>query len=928
MADNISPTDNANDLSDNTTVSDASTAPTTGVATPPNDSIQSGPDAPNTPSNVSQPAMTPDNTGLTSASVEATPRQPAPKFTQFPAQSADQTPDYSNHPAVQRADLLHTIAQTLAGGPRFQTTIDPDTGHVVHKAVPLSKADIGMALAAEAIQGSLAGLSVANGPGNLGRAAGAGGAATMRARQQVDQQQDNQANADFARHAQVFETNMRLHQNALAVGRQNFDANQKYVGQFAPLVDQLIKDHPEVIKGIVNESDLTKYHVTKDSAMPYKTVPRIDPSTGEQAHNSYGEPQWDTQYAIIDPNYKSGDLLDDNDKALAAKLRLPGFADSDGKPSDLPQSLPMRLSMATNIKAKLAAFGIAQGSLGDFFDTLNKHDSGASRSVFDMFPSTEALADFITKQEGSKPTDRNARNNNPGNLIADASWTGNVDKDKLAPEQNGIGYRVYDSPEEGRAALIHQLELDKSRTPNASPEQFFRKYDATNPAAYAAAARQAAGVKAPVESPSPYSAPDLQAAVQKDPTLLNTLDKFNPMLEAAGGNYEKAIGALGKTDPTSAGKMLQLLGGTKAVRQYDQKQTADLKATQTAQKNKEAVDQARAMIPVKAEQTAADETARLTAKNAVDAKKLHDQINQAAGETPDQTGVRPNFLGSLTIDEQDLLKGIATGKTRLGSMGLSRTQQIDLQSKVSAAYPEVSQATLNNYYKAGEDVNTGRKNLDAANVAFEHLGEYFDAAGRAGYFGTTPGLSALTKNFGPAEKAQAVTDYQQARDRAGQEIEAAYKGAGLTDKDAAHQKDLFTAATPDAAKRIAVAASNLLTAKFSAVDSRLAGVMPSSETPIQDLMSSKAHAGYRLIHDGKDFDAAGAQRENQTKYGAWYGRGALQKLQTRDGGQSGNGQANQPATQYPFTTKDGKQGWDGSKWVQIQPQGATTQNPQ
>lgn len=141
-----------------------------------------------------------------------------------PAQSSSQQPPPSQtqmvsnpvqHPAVQRASLLRDVAQALAGGPRVQTTIDPNTGQTTRTQIPLSGRDIGLAIALEAISGSLTGLAQ-RGP-NAAAQAGAAGFAQgqqrilqARAAQeaQAQQQFENQGKA-LAQKASTFETNSR-----------------------------------------------------------------------------------------------------------------------------------------------------------------------------------------------------------------------------------------------------------------------------------------------------------------------------------------------------------------------------------------------------------------------------------------------------------------------------------------------------------------------------------------------------------------------------------------------------------------------------------------------------------------------------------------------------------------------------------------------
>jgi len=861
-------------------------------------------------------------------------------------------------PKIQQASRFSSFAEALTGGAQYKTTIDPNTGVATRTKQPVTTKQLGLALAFEALGGALAGFGVQNGPGNLGRAAAAGGQFGMQqaqAVQQKNQQQDQQANQDFQRHAQVLETNMKLYNNAQAAGRADYNTNTNYVGQFAPQVEQLMKDHPEVIKGVVNGSDLAKYHVTQDSAIPYRVVARVNPPgaphAGEQTVDSNGKPQWDIQYAIVDPNFKSSGLLTDADKKLAADLGMAGFSDGDGKPTKLPQDLLMNMSMGLGIKSKLATYQLSQSNLNDFYDKLNTHDAhgdngdgttASPKSVFSLFgqdsdgkPNFDKLADFIAQHEGSKPTDRNARNNNPGNLVADKSWTGKIDNVNLPAGQTG--FRVYDSPDEGHAALLNQLQLDYSRNPNMSPEDFFTKYDKNDATQYAADARKAAGVTAPIPTENPVQAPDLKAAVKADPTLLDALQKFQPFLNASSDNYEKAVGALGTKDPTSAGKILALYGGTNQIRKMDLITTQEQAQAKTAQK----VTQDQQEEQIKSDTAYKQEAARIKAKTDADTAHQQQLIGESANEQPDGSGIRQNYLASVVNTQgqahADLLRAIAEGAQKVTTMGLSRQQTIDLAAEVRAAFPHYDQATANNYYDTQKSLQS-TKPLDAANTAIQHLGDFYNTVTKEGYRATNPLLNSFESNYGTPEHKANVNLYNQAITRSASEVEAAYKngGASLTDKDKEDAKEMFGhgnggwfAATPSKQAEMAKTAMDLLTAKYSSVDGRLANVMPSSKTPIQDLMTPQAHKAYRDAHDGQDFDAAAQQRENASKYGTWYGRGQLDNIKQTNGGQAGNQQmsgqtngqtASAPAPKLPTFTQmssSGAFGWDGKQWVDV-----------
>lgn len=174
----------------------------------------------NTPA-ATQPVPAPANAAPVAPQAQSVvPSQPQASPAQPSAQqpSPSQTQMVSNpapHPAVQRASLLRDIAQTLAGGPQYTTSIDPNTGATTRTEVPLSGKQIGLAIALEAIGGSLTGLAQ-RGP-NAAAQAGAAGFAQgqqrilqARAAQeaQAQQQFENQGKA-LAQKASTFETNSR-----------------------------------------------------------------------------------------------------------------------------------------------------------------------------------------------------------------------------------------------------------------------------------------------------------------------------------------------------------------------------------------------------------------------------------------------------------------------------------------------------------------------------------------------------------------------------------------------------------------------------------------------------------------------------------------------------------------------------------------------
>ncbi len=145
-----------------------------------------------------------------------------------------QTDPNADHPAVKKAGLLRSVAETLAGGPRYTERVD-DQGNRILTKVPLSGREIGWAIAMEAISGGLAGLAAGR-----GRGAGAAGLAGMNSvasqRLQAQQRQDEKVQQDYAnrsasiaRKAQIFEVNSRTLLNTAEAEKYGSDAIDKLV---------------------------------------------------------------------------------------------------------------------------------------------------------------------------------------------------------------------------------------------------------------------------------------------------------------------------------------------------------------------------------------------------------------------------------------------------------------------------------------------------------------------------------------------------------------------------------------------------------------------------------------------------------------------------------------------------------------------------
>lgn len=277
----------------------------------------------------------------------------------------------ANHPAIQKASLIHSIAQTLAGGPRTSYAIDANTGKMTATRVPLSNRDIGLALATAALTGGLTGLTE-KGPGAEGRAAAAGFNTVEQQQQQKDQEAQQQASQNYARQAAITSTNFQTHQNALRLSQMDLDYHKQFVDTAQPVLKNL-SDVGAALESGVRESDLlSKYHVTKDMAVPDGYV--------QNGKNPDGSDHYENTYTVIDPNKKI-ELPEDTAKTLA-ELRVPGYYTmKDGKavPVSFSGTAPIKAGLVVNGLAMAQSFQITEGQLNKQLSSLQDGDKDVSQ---------------------------------------------------------------------------------------------------------------------------------------------------------------------------------------------------------------------------------------------------------------------------------------------------------------------------------------------------------------------------------------------------------------------------------------------------------------------------------------------------------------------------------------------------------------------
>lgn len=372
-------------------------APMEGVSNPPNggqvldisnpeanDSTIPQAQAANQPLPAGSPQATPP--GANGAPVQGnTANGPVPGQAQKPGQQ----PDLSKGPNLQQAAAIaqnsqvqqqvkkagafHAMAEALAGGPRYTYTMD-EFGQMQKQKVPISNGHLALAIAMEALSGAAAGFGVANGPGNLGRAAAAGFQKGEQQRVQQDQQARQQATEDYTRKVQSFETNLRMYGMARQYGKMDLDINKEYDAQYAPVLQFLQQKAPGFIEGPISYDQLSKYNITSNNAIPAMTVPRNDPKTGKQVEIN-GVPQWDHLYYVVKPGAKLSGLFSQDDLDTAKK-----YGYSWGDNTKLLDS-PFELTNYLNIKSQLAELNTTDKMLNHEFDKIDNQEQPTTYKI-------------------------------------------------------------------------------------------------------------------------------------------------------------------------------------------------------------------------------------------------------------------------------------------------------------------------------------------------------------------------------------------------------------------------------------------------------------------------------------------------------------------------------------------------------------------
>lgn len=781
---------------DNPEANDA-TVPQTAVATnqppqnnPAQDAAATKTPTPQTPQANQTPGQPQDQSAL--------PKQP--NLPKAPAQPAGPVAPASS-PAVQKANTFHDVAETLAGGPRYKYDVDA-YGNTTKTKIPVSNTHLALAIAMEALTGGITGLANGQGPNGASRGAAAAMQQSAAQVQNQDKQAREQAQQDFAHRAQVTETNMRLYANARNIGRQDAEDTDKYLAQYKPLVDQLQKEYPGMIKGVVKYGDLAKYNATSETAIPYARVPRLD-NNGKQVSDAKGIPQWDIDYMILDPKFKAQFEPTDEDRK--------NYKEMTGQ--DLPEmtgSTAMNASLWLNKKSQLTQWGVAKTNFNNFNDTLDKatEENGGTTSTADLTKEGTLNSPVVKNKEvadiANSVTDKiapqvkdvvtpdnfkalingiiNQESGGDPNAVSPTGATGVMQLTQGTAKLMGVADRT--NPQQnvtGGTQYFAQL-LSKYKDPKLALAAYYsgpgaiqngkivdtQLHTAADTTNYANKISNNVGLETvtPVPEKEKPEHPDMAAFSQSHPTFPSAVEKFNASLAHTDGSYGAALKDMESKGFQDDSNIIQaFLGGAQNIKTHDD-------YVQTQAKEREAQVQTDAQeerANAKEKQKQESDTAAYDTRQQKIGSLLSAEIPQNSLDMSDKELTENLAAQGVTVPPSALIdaKAIARYEAPLSSVsnkkwykdqGFTQDEMVSIVKQLNPAY------NATNYDNLGKYVNpnsTSMKTITASAGAVNHLNMLLDAAqevkNRGNGSGQFPILNRLAGEFG---KNVGNADYQ------------------------------------------------------------------------------------------------------------------------------------------------------------------------
>jgi hypothetical protein len=857
----------------------------------PNDQILSAtqPSAqqPTSPASVSSPASAPPAPGPQAGNAPPQPapgqQQPSqavvpgkvdPSKTPTPGQptGAPTTPPVD--PAVKKASRFYDVAEALAGGPRYKYNVDA-TGNMQKTQVPVSGAHLGLAIAMEALSGMAAGLGVKPGPGVEGRAAAAGFQAGRQQGQSQNQQSQQQAQQDYARKAQVTETNMRQWQIARNVGRQDEATHQTYIDHYKPLINTLQAKAPGSLIGPLKYSDFAKYNVTEHNVIPFESVPRLD-DKGNQVLDSRGVPQYDDNYYAVKPGTKLSGLFNKDDLATAKQM---GYKWAD---NDLVIDSPMELSNYLNIKGQLTSWGTSQDSYNKYFDMLEKGKDAGTTPTGSVSSATTGEGDKIAfKNPDIAPAVANnaKKYNVPASMInaviqhesagdpkaksPTSTASGLMQLIDSTAKSNGVTdpFNIQQNVEGGTKYLADLLDKTKHPNINGDPRLAFAAY-AAGPGAvdakgnivdtkdqkadvttkYANDLFKLAGLAnnqaitaaqagtTGTAGASQATRPNMADWTKDHQTFPQDNDLFQSQLAHTDGSYGKAIAAmLGSKDPaqvSAAKDVSAFMGGADQISAHDD--------MVTAQKEQ-----------VKLDQTEAEGEKKAEAKNTLDQQasqhlqsflslpanyKINPDVQISDSPTAraalQAQGVKiPSNFDALWRVGHYMAPEAGTLPARTWQKG--SPDEMDAQTGVSYIGQFINPGYNATKYGTAQRVRTENasgnynngKAIQNAGTAVQHL-DLLRQAGDALQNGDVQKINQLANQLGVQIGQSPAMTYQAISQIAAQEVEKVAAGGTIPYKEAIEQglKTLSVNASPEQREGVIKAYTGLMSGRLSSID--------------------------------------------------------------------------------------------------------------
>jgi hypothetical protein len=231
--------------------------------------------------------------------------------------------------AHPKAQLFHSILNTLGGGDKTQYSVDPQTGAMSVTRVPQTTGQLAKGIIAGALTGMFAGASE-HGPGSEGRSAAAGFQAAQQQRVQQQAQQQQQAKEDFdrqqqtkVRQAQIMKANYDAMKSAYALGKENDEQKDKIIANHADDLAQWTNTGAVKDKNVPSDELLKKgYDPSKYIAVPDGKVAAFN-SDGSRATKD-GVPLSQITYSVIDGTTQAPLSQEKYDKMVKYGLQRQG----------------------------------------------------------------------------------------------------------------------------------------------------------------------------------------------------------------------------------------------------------------------------------------------------------------------------------------------------------------------------------------------------------------------------------------------------------------------------------------------------------------------------------------------------------------------------------------------------------------------------